>query len=168
MEHDLKSDPWSEPAGKTSRRYPRVIDDGEIASVPTWSLAEGVETTVFLSRELDDARYFRQGIYHLASDHPYFDWPQTNYDEAQYCVKGLLRLRCTDSDGKSVVLEAAAGEHIYLPAGFRYGFESTGVDTRVLWTSGPSPRPGIQVARGEAFVGAKEYGIALLTARGDL
>lgn len=167
MPGDVRSDPWSEPAGQTSRRYPRVIDDGEVAALPSWHLADGVETTIFLSRERDDARYFRQGVYRLTSDHPYFEWPQTNYDEAQFCVSGLLRVRCTDSDGRSVILEAAPGEHVYLPAGFRYGFEATGVDTQVLWTSGPSPRPGIQLARGEVFAGAKEYGIALKEARGD-
>ena len=42
-----------------------------------------------------------------------------------------------------MILEAGVGEHIYLPGGYEYTLEATGVATEFFWTSGPSPRFGL-------------------------
>ncbi len=110
------ADQHYDPTAPEARRYPRVIPDDEIAALPRWDLDGGVATTVFLSRERDDARYFRQGLYWLDADLAGYEWTQNNYDEALYCIEGLLRLRVRDSAGREVLLEAAPGENVYLPA----------------------------------------------------
>jgi hypothetical protein len=56
-----------------------------------------------------------------------------------------------------VVLEATQGEHIYLPAGYAYTLEATGVEAAFFWTSGPSPRAGL--------VEAPEYSAQLKSLR---
>lgn len=48
-----------------------------------------------------------------------------------------------DAAGRTVVLEAGVGEHIYLPAGYTYRLECTGVSYKFFWTSGPSPKVGV-------------------------
>jgi hypothetical protein len=157
-----------DPTAPEARRFPRVIPNEEIAAIPRWDLNTGIGTTVFLSRERDDARYFRQGIYWMDADHAGHEWNQTNYDESQHCIEGLLRLRVRDAGGREVVLEAGPGENVYLPAGYTYTLEPSGVSTKVLWTSGPSPRPGLVLAKGEGVAGAKEYRKALIASRGDV
>ena len=130
-------------SAKDARRYPRVITDDQISGMPRMEFAPGIETAIFISRELDDARYFRQGIAYAEPDHDPVNWQQVNFDETQCCLTGMIRLKVVDAGGKSITLEAAPGEHIYLPAGFEYTLEATGIESSFLWTSGPSARPGI-------------------------
>ena len=141
-----------------ARRYPRVIDMEEITALPRLQFNTGIETAIFLSLERDDARYFRQGICWMEPDHGPYHWDQNNFDETHYCLEGMIRLRVEDASGRQIVLEAAAGEHIFLPAGYAYTIEATGLKSAFFWTSGPSPRPGL--------VEAKEYSNQLRGLRG--
>ncbi|WP_345424956.1 hypothetical protein [Pseudonocardia xishanensis] len=119
--------------------------------------SEGIDQTIFLSRERDDARHFRQGCCWIAADAVTYAWFPANFDEYQFCEEGLVRVNVEDAAGQRIVLEAAPGEHIYLPAGFHYELEATGVPTRFLFSSGPSARRGIS---------ASEYSAQLIALRG--
>jgi ethanolamine utilization protein EutQ (cupin superfamily) len=132
-----------DPSAPDARRYPRVIPPSEIDSMPRLTFNTGIDTAVFLTRERDDARYFRQGYCYQEPDHLPHQWDQRDFDETQYCLEGHIKLRVRDAAGREVVLEAGPGEHIYLPAGYQYTLESTGVKTVFFWTSGPSPRCGL-------------------------
>jgi ethanolamine utilization protein EutQ (cupin superfamily) len=147
-----------DPMAANARRYPRVIGMDEISTMPRLQFNEGIDTAIFLSRERDDARYFRQGVCWMEPDHAGYSWDQTNFDETHYCLEGMIRLRVKDASGREVVLEAAQGEHIYLPGGYAYSLEATGVKSAFFWTSGPSPRPGL--------VEAKDYSNELKSLRG--
>ena len=150
--------PDYDPSAPNARRYPRVIDMKEITALPRLEFNTGIDTAIFLSRERDDARYFRQGVCWMEPDHGPYNWDQTNFDETHYCLEGQIRLRVHDAAGREVVLEASQGEHIYLPAGYKYTLEATGVRSSFFWTSGPSPRPGL--------VEAKDYSNQLKSLRG--
>lgn len=136
-----------DPQAPNARRYPRVITEEEIDAIPRLEFNTGIDTSIFLSRERDDARYFRQGYCYMEPDHGPYSWDQTNFDETHYCLKGMIRLRVRDAAGREVTLEAGEGEHIYLPAGYSYTLEATGVQSTFFWTSGPSPRAGLVEAR---------------------
>jgi ethanolamine utilization protein EutQ (cupin superfamily) len=135
--------PDYDPEAPNARRYPRVITMDEITEMPRLHFNTGIETAIFLSREADDARYFRQGVCFQEPDHLPYNWDQTNFDETHYVLKGKIRLRVKDAEGREVVLEAGPGEHIYLPAGYDYTLEATGMESAFFWTSGPSPRVGL-------------------------
>jgi ethanolamine utilization protein EutQ (cupin superfamily) len=126
-----------------SQRYPKVISEDEIESMPRLTFNTGIDTGIFISQEREDARYFRQGICWAKPDHEPVRWTQNGFDETQFCITGMIRLRVEDATGKSIVLEARPGEHIYLPAGYTYTLEATGIESSFLWTSGPSNVPGI-------------------------
>jgi len=147
-----------DPMAPNARRYPRVITMDEISTMPRLEFNTGIDTAIFLSRERDDARYFRQGVCWMEPDHKVYNWDQTNFDETHYCLQGQIRLSVRDADGREIVLEAGEGEHIYLPAGYAYTLEATGVRSAFFWTSGPSPRPGL--------VEAKDYSKQLKSLRG--
>jgi hypothetical protein len=132
-----------DPYATSDRRYPRVITMSEIQELPKLPFQKGIGTAIFLSQERDDARHFRQGICWQEPDHVPYQWNQTNFDETHYCLKGKIRLLVKDASGRTLVLEAKQGEHIYLPGGYEYTLEPTGVDTMFFWTSGPSPRFGL-------------------------
>lgn len=134
--------PIADQSGST-RRYPRVITEAEIEALPRLRFNTGIETAIFLSRELDDARYFRQGVCFQEPDHLPYNWKQADFDETHFVLTGHIRLRVKDAVGREVVLEAGPGEHIYLPAGYEYTLEATGVATEFFWSSGPSPRAGL-------------------------
>ncbi len=125
------------------QRYPKVMSADEIETMPRLEFNTGIDTGIFISQEREDARYFRQGVCYAKADHEPVHWTQSNFDEAQYCISGMIRLRVEDAAGKVVVLEARPGDNIYLPAGYTYTLEATGVEYTFLWTSGPSNRPGI-------------------------
>jgi ethanolamine utilization protein EutQ (cupin superfamily) len=147
-----------DPMASNARRYPRVITVDEISALPRLEFNVGIHTAIFLSRERDDARYFRQGYCYMEPDHEPYHWDQTNFDETHYCLEGQIRLRVRDKEDREVILEAAEGEHIYLPAGYAYTLEATGVKSVFFWSSGPSPRPGL--------VEAKDYSKQLTSLRG--
>jgi ethanolamine utilization protein EutQ (cupin superfamily) len=132
-----------DPAAPNARRYPRVIVPDEIDKMPRLQFTTGLDTAVFLSRERDDARYFRQGYCYGEPDHRPYHWDQKDFDETHFVLKGKIHLVVEDNTGRTVVLEAAGGEHIYLPAGDKYTLEATGVNYVFFWTSGPSPRVGL-------------------------
>ena len=136
-----------DPTAPNARRYPRVITMDEIQQMPRLPFNTGIDTTIFLSREADDARYFRQGVCFQEPDHLPYNWHQVDFDETHYVLKGKIRLRIKDAAGREVVLEAAQGEHIYLPAGYDYTLEATGIETSFFWTSGPSNRNGLVEVR---------------------
>lgn len=147
-----------DPMAANARRFPRVITMDEIVALPRLEFNTGIDTAIFLSRERDDAHYFRQGVCWMEPDHQPYHWDQTNFDETHYCLEGRIRLRVRDRDGREVVLEAREGEHIYLPGGYAYTIEATGVKSAFFWSSGPSPRPGL--------VEAKDYSKQLKSLRG--
>jgi mannose-6-phosphate isomerase-like protein (cupin superfamily) len=128
---------------ENARRYPRAMSNDYIESLPQMNWNDGIGTKIFLSRELDDARYFRHGMMYVEPDHGEVGWFQSNFDETQYCIEGMMRVVAKDRTGKEVVLEIGPGEVLYLPAGYSYKMVPTGVRSRVMFTSGPSPRPGI-------------------------
>lgn len=132
-----------DPAAPNARRYPRVIVPDEIDKMPRLEFNTGIDTAIFLSRERDDARYFRQGYCYGESDHLPYHWDQKDFDETHFVLKGKIHLVVEDADDRRVVLEAAEGEHIYLPAGYKYTLEASGVDYIFFWSSGPSPRVGL-------------------------
>jgi ethanolamine utilization protein EutQ (cupin superfamily) len=132
-----------DPMTPNARRYPRVITPKEIDSMPRLTFKQGIDTAIFLSRERDDARYFRQGYCYLERDHEPYNWKQVDFDETHYCLEGKIHLTVRDASGRKVVLEAKQGEHIYLPAGYDYTLEASGVKTVFFWSSGPSPRAGL-------------------------
>lgn len=136
-----------DPSAPGARRYPRVISPEEIEAGPRLEFNTGIETSIFLSLERDDAKYFRQGVCWMEPDHLPYNWDQNNFDETHYCLEGMIRLRVEDAEGRTITLEAGQGEHIYLPAGFKYTLEATGVKSSFFWTSGPSPRPGLVEAK---------------------
>jgi ethanolamine utilization protein EutQ (cupin superfamily) len=132
-----------DPNTSNARRFPRVITPEEIDAMPRLSFNKGIDTAIFLSRERDDARYFRQGYCYMERDHEPYNWKQTDFDETHYCLEGKIHLVVRDASGRKVVLEARRGEHIYLPAGYDYTLEASGVKTVFFWSSGPSPRAGL-------------------------
>ncbi len=132
-----------DPQAEGARRYPRVIAPDEINALPRLQFAEGISTSIFLSQERDDARYFRHGYCYQEPDHADYHWDQTNFDETHYCLEGKIRLQVEDAAGRIVFLEARPGEHIYLPGGYKYTLKATGKKTTFFWTSGPSPRYGL-------------------------
>jgi hypothetical protein len=132
-----------DPTEPNARRYPRVITMAEIVEMPRLQFNTGIDTTIFLSREADDARYFRQGVCFPGADHAPYSWDQVDFDETHYVLKGKIRLRVRDAEDREVVYEAETGEHIYLPGGYYYTLECTGVDSAFFWSSGPSPRNGL-------------------------
>ncbi|GAB3004333.1 hypothetical protein LWP59_25765 [Amycolatopsis acidiphila] len=132
-----------DPAAPNARRYPRVIVPDEIDKMPRLEFNSGITTAIFLSRERDDARYFRQGYCYGEPDHLPYHWDQKDFDETHYVLKGRIHLVVEDADGRKIVLEAGEGEHIYLPAGYKYTLEATGVEFVFFWSSGPSPRAGL-------------------------
>ncbi len=135
--------PEYDPTEPNARRYPRVITMDEIVEMPRLAFNTGITTAIFLSREADDARYFRQGICWQEPDHLPYNWKQADFDETHYVLKGKIHLVVKDAAGREVVLEAAQGEHIYLPGGYEYTLEATGVESVFFWSSGPSPRNGL-------------------------
>ena len=94
----------------SDRRFPRVITMKEILSLPVLPFEKGIGTAIFLSQERDDARHFRQGICWQTVDHDPYKWNQTNFDETHYCLKGKIRLKVKDAEGRVITLEAAQGE----------------------------------------------------------
>lgn len=152
------ADPESpDPAGPNARRFPRVITPDEIDKMPRLEFNTGIDTSIFLSRERDDARYFRQGYCYQEPDHLPYHWEQKDFDETHYVLKGKIVLTVRDAAGREITLEAGEGEHIYLPAGYAYTLTCSGVQTVFFWTSGPSPRAGL--------VEAKEYSNTLKAMR---
>lgn len=135
--------PEYDPTAPDARRYPRVIVPDEIDKMPRLTFNTGITTNIFVSRERDDARYFRHGYCYGEPDHLPYHWDQKDFDESHYVLKGRVHLVVEDAAGRTVVLEAGEGEHIYLPAGYKYTLEATGVDYTFFWTSGPSPKVGV-------------------------
>ena len=138
----------SDELNSKGQRYPKVMSPNEIEAMPKLQFNKGIETSIFISQEREDARYFRQGICYVEPDHEPVNWYQANFDESQCCLTGMIRLRVEDSKGRQIILEAGPGEHIYLPAGYTYTLEATGIKSTFLWTSGPSHGPGIVEAPG--------------------
>jgi hypothetical protein len=131
------------PMAPNARRFPRVITPDEINSMPRLAFNKGIGTSIFLSRERDDARFFRQGYCYMEPDHSPYNWKQMDFDETHYCIEGKIHLVVKDAVGRQVILEAKQGEHIYLPAGYDYTLEASGIKTVFFWSSGPSHRAGL-------------------------
>lgn len=146
-----------DPAAPNARRFPRVITPDEIEKIPRLEFNTGINTSIFLSRERDDARYFRQGYCYMEPDHAGYSWHQSDFDETHYVLEGKITLTVRDAAGREITLEAGQGEHIYCPAGYSYTISANGVRGIFFWTSGPSPRAGL--------VEAKDYSNALKALR---
>lgn len=132
-----------DPQAPNARRYPRATSKAEMDAMPRLPFNTGIGTNIFVSRERDDARYFRHGICYAEPDHAPYAWDQLNFDESHWVLEGKVNLHVEDAEGREIVIEAGPGEHIYLPAGYKYRLEASGVYTEFYWTSGPSPRVGV-------------------------
>src|SRR3954454_19964511 len=143
VDREEGSMPDYDPAAPNARRYPRVIVPDEIDTMPRLTFNTGITSNIFLSRERDDARYFRHGYCYGEPDHLPYHWDQKDSDETHYVLEGKIHLVVEDVSGRTIVLEAARGEPLSLPAGYRYTLEATGVASRFFWTSGPSPTVGV-------------------------
>lgn len=137
-----------EALNSKSQRYPKVMSPDDIAAMPRLQFAKGIDTAIFVSQEREDSRWFRHGICYAQADHEPVHWYQANFDETQCCISGKITLRVEDANGRQIVLEAAPGEHVYLPGGYTYTLEANGAEYSFLWTSGPSNRVGIVEAPG--------------------
>jgi hypothetical protein len=126
-------------------RYPRVIGHEEIVPLPRMMFGRGCGTGIFISPEREDARYFMQGLCFHEAEHEEYSWIQDGWDEAYFCLKGLLKVGVADSEGTSIVLDIPEGDHAYLPAGYTYTLIPSGVESINFWTVGPLPSPGIKI-----------------------
>jgi hypothetical protein len=126
-------------------RYPRVIKHEEIVPLPRMMFGRGCGTGIFISPEREDARYFMQGLCFHEADHEEYSWIQDGWDEAYFCLKGVLKVGVADSEGNEIVLEFGEGDHAYLPAGYTYTLKPSGVESINFWTVGPLPAPGIRI-----------------------
>src|SRR3979411_753856 len=101
-------------------RYPRIIKRKEIEPLPRMMFSRGCGTSVFLSPERDDARYFMQGLCFHDADMDECSWIEDAGDEAYFCISGVIRVGVRDGAGKEITLDIEEGEHAYLPAGYTY------------------------------------------------
>jgi uncharacterized RmlC-like cupin family protein len=147
------------------RRYPRVIGPEEVESIPTIPFADGLLSTVIVSRERDDSKYILMGVMHGNPDHADFDWEQGAWDEVLYVLKGNVRVEVRDHADKETVLEGKDGDYFYLAAGFFYSMKSTGVDTEVMWFSAPAPKVGVRIWGETGMDEAPDYAKALRALR---
>jgi hypothetical protein len=144
-------------ADKRDRRFPRVIDREEIDSLPLLEFAKGCASSVFLSRERDDARYIAHGYCFHAADMDEFVWDQSSWDETYFCIKGVLKLGVRDKDGNETELVMNEGEHGYLPAGYTYILRPSGVESINFWTLGPVLNVGLVPLKDIGMPDAPEY-----------
>ena len=84
--------PDQDPKAKNAMRYPKVIDEAEIDALPRLEFNTGIDTAIFISRERDDARYFRHGYCYMEPDHGDYHWDQSNFDESHFCLEGRIKL----------------------------------------------------------------------------
>jgi len=77
-----------------------------------------------------------EGICCLRADHAPIRWLQPDFEQIRLCLSGKLRLLVEDSHSEQTIIEALPGEGVYLPAGYAYTVEPTGVDTVFFWTFG--------------------------------
>ncbi len=131
-----------DPDAPMAQRYPRVTTPEQMDAAPRLKFNDGIYTNIFISAEGEDARYFRHGICYAEAGHKTYRWEQWGFDESHFVLEGKVRLRVEDADGRVIYLEATAGEHIFLPAGYIYELEDTG-GMKFYWTSGPSNRNGL-------------------------
>jgi len=80
--------PDHDPKAKNAMRYPKVIDEAEIDALPRLEFNTGIDTAIFISRERDDARYFRHGYCYMEPDHGDYHWDQSNFDDRTSASKG--------------------------------------------------------------------------------
>ncbi|WP_241769686.1 hypothetical protein [Rhodococcus opacus] len=124
------------------QRFPKVINFKDIESMPRLPFSKGCASGVFISREREDSRYYTQGYCFHDSDMEDFVWDETAWDEAFYCVKGQLRLHAVDADGAEADYVVDEGDHFWAPAGFKYTFRASGVDSINFWTMAPVQQSG--------------------------
>lgn len=155
----------SDIAKRSDRRYPRVIKFDEIEAMPRLPFSEGCSSAIFLSRERDDARYFYQGMCFHGADMEDFGWHQSSWDEAYYCVKGVLRVAVSDDTGREKVFDIHEGEHFYLPAGYTYTLRASGVDSINFWTLGPAFKVGLKPLKEINLPEAPAYAKTLIEMR---
>jgi hypothetical protein len=144
---------------------PRVIQRAAIDEMPRLEFRRGCTGAIFISRERDDARFFYQGLGYYAADMDDFEWEQAGWDETQWCLLGRVRVKVTDGFGGELLLEAAEGECIYLPVGFTYTIQATGVASVALWTAGPSLKAGLKVFKDVGVGNAPAYAETLRSLR---
>ena len=80
--------------------------------MPRLEFNTGIDTTIFISRERDDARYFRHGYCYMEPDHGHYHWDQSNFDESHFCLEGRIQLRVEDAAGRQIVSKPAGRAHL--------------------------------------------------------
>lgn len=118
-------------------RFPRLLTFDEVAALPRIPFGKGCEMGAFISRERDGSRYYSQGISFIAADADDVVWQETSWDEAFYCLDGVVRIVVTDAAGATADFMLRAGEFFWAPAGYQYAVSSTGVEARVHLTTSP-------------------------------
>lgn len=147
-------------APKQEIRFPRLFSLAEIGAMPAIAFSDGAESTIFISRERDGARYFSQGITTLRADAKDIVWQETSWDEAFYCLEGEFRILVTDVHGTELDFTMRAGEFFWAPAGYLYAVKATGVEAKALLTTAP------QMPSGWRYTGDDEsYSDALVALR---
>lgn len=146
-------------------RYPRVFSFDEMAGMPRIPFSKGCETGQFLSVERDDARYMLLGMcFHDADMEPY-EFELAAGEEAHYCVKGRLKFSCRDYDGNEAEFFVEEGEVAYLPGGYWYTLEASGVDSINYWSVAPAMKTGIAPLEKVHMPGARDYAKVLKSLR---
>jgi hypothetical protein len=149
----------------SDRRYPRVITPKEIESLPLLTFARGLSTIYYLSRERDDARYYYEGVTYCDADMESFEWEQSSWDESFHCTKGTIQVGVRDGADAEMTLRINEGEHAYLPAGYWYTLQASGVDSVFFWTMGPAFKTGLAPLKEINVPDAPAYSEALRAAR---
>ena len=127
---------------KRPQRYPKVIERAEIEKLPRLPFSKGCESGIFISREREDSRYYTQGYCFHDADMEDFVWDETAWDEVFFCLKGKLILHVVDIDGKEDKFDVDEGNHFWAPAGFKYTFKASGVESINFWTMAPVQQSG--------------------------
>ncbi|MEQ8659343.1 MAG: hypothetical protein RLW62_00850, partial [Gammaproteobacteria bacterium] len=118
-------------------RFPRHVTHAEIAAMPRLRFTRGCESGIFISRERDGARFYSQGLCFHDADMDSLVWEEVSWDEAFFCLKGVLLLHVKDLEGNEAEFRVEEGEHFWAPAGFTYTFKASGVDSINFWTMAP-------------------------------
>ena len=118
-------------------RAPKLIKHEEIRAMPRLRFGKGCESGIFISREREGSRYYSQGLCFHEPDMDDFTWEEVSWDEAFFCMKGQLKIVCTDLEGNEATFVIEEGDHFWAPAGWKYSFKATGVESINFWTMAP-------------------------------
>jgi hypothetical protein len=118
-------------------RHPRHMTHAQIAAMPRLRFRPGCESGIFISRERDESRFYSQGLCFHDANMEDLVWDEVSWDEAFYCMKGVLIVHAEDAEGNFAKFEIHEGDHFWAPAGYKYTMTASGVDSINFWTMAP-------------------------------